>query len=269
MLRREFANARGAIARFDRGAIELRLLDIQECPAADIAVVRLVSELVRAHVQERWISYEQQRAIAVEPLHEVLLECIRTAEQTRIRERAVLDAYGIKAWMLWAGDLWKQLAEQVMPAGHEDTAVMGAIARCRQPFLAHYARHQALPDTIAVARYLWRTGGVPVARDALPCVRPRGGPTWCCSRASTVATRCRPRTRPCSMVPTTCWPAIAGGTSGALGVGAAFRGGDELPTHRVHVHEAAGRAQPLAGLRKPLRCLHARPERAGQGRDQA
>ena len=127
VLRREFANARGAIARFDRGAIELRLLDIQECPAADIAVVRLVSELVRAHVQERWISYEQQRAIAVEPLHEVLLECIRTAEQTRIRERAVLDAYGIKAWMLWAADLWKQLAEQVMPAGHEDTAVMSRL----------------------------------------------------------------------------------------------------------------------------------------------
>lgn len=127
VLRHEFANARGAIARFDRGAIELRLLDIQECPAADIAVVRLVSELVRAHVRERWISYEQQRAIAVEPLHEVLLDCIRTAEQTRIRERAVLDAYGIKAWMLWAGDLWKQLAEQVMPAGHEDTVVMARL----------------------------------------------------------------------------------------------------------------------------------------------
>lgn len=127
VLRHEFANARGAIARFDRGAIELRLLDIQECPAADIAVVRLVSELVRAHVRERWISYEQQRAIAVEPLHEVLLDCIRTAEQTRIRERALLDVYGIKAWMLWAGDLWKQLAEQVMPAGHQDTAVMARL----------------------------------------------------------------------------------------------------------------------------------------------
>ena len=127
VLRREFANARGAIARFDRGAIELRLLDIQECPAADIAVVRLVSELVRAHVQERWISYEQQKAIAVEPLHEVLLECIRTAEQTRIRERVILDAYGVSSWMMWAGDLWKQLAEQVMPAGHEDTAVMSRL----------------------------------------------------------------------------------------------------------------------------------------------
>lgn len=124
VLRHEFANARGAMARFDRGAIELRLLDIQECPAADIAVVRLVSELVRAHVQERWISYEQQKAVPVEPLHEVLLECIRTAELTRLRERVLLEAYGVSSWMQWAGDLWKQLAQQVMPVGHGDTAVM-------------------------------------------------------------------------------------------------------------------------------------------------
>ena len=124
VLRREFANARGAIARFDRGAIELRLLDIQECPAADIAVVRLISELVRAHVEERWISYEQQRAIPVDPLHEVLLECIRTAEHTRLRDRALLGAYGIEFGIVTAGDLWVRLVEEVMPPGHEDTATM-------------------------------------------------------------------------------------------------------------------------------------------------
>lgn len=129
VLRREFANARGAIARFDRGAIELRLLDIQECPAADVAVVRLVSELVRAHVQERWISYEQQQAIAVDPLHDVLLECIRWAEHTRLRDRALLGAYGIGGGILTAGDLWKQLVEQVMPEGHEDTATMQRLLR--------------------------------------------------------------------------------------------------------------------------------------------
>lgn len=127
VLRHEFANARGAMARFDRGAIELRLLDIQECPAADIAVVRLVSELVRAHVQERWMPYEQQKKVAVEPLHDVFLETIRTAERTRIRERSLLDAHGVSGSLVWAGDLWKRLAEQVMPTDHEDTAVMNTL----------------------------------------------------------------------------------------------------------------------------------------------
>jgi glutamate---cysteine ligase / carboxylate-amine ligase len=31
-----FLNSRGAIARFDRNAIEIRTIDIQECPAADL-----------------------------------------------------------------------------------------------------------------------------------------------------------------------------------------------------------------------------------------
>ena len=38
VLRDEFLNARGAIARFSRGAIEIRVIDVQECPAADLAI---------------------------------------------------------------------------------------------------------------------------------------------------------------------------------------------------------------------------------------
>lgn len=127
VLRHEFANARGAMARFDRGAIELRLLDIQECPAADIAVVRLVSELVRAHVEERWMPYEQQQRVSTDALHDVMLDTIRTAERTRICERSLLDAHGFGGSLVWAQDLWQQLAEQVMPKDHEDTTVMNRL----------------------------------------------------------------------------------------------------------------------------------------------
>ena len=38
VLRHEWVNARGAIARFDRGTVEVRLIDAQECPSADLAV---------------------------------------------------------------------------------------------------------------------------------------------------------------------------------------------------------------------------------------
>ncbi len=48
VLRHEWANARGAIARFDRGAVEIRIIDAQECPAADLAVVAAVTSVVRA-----------------------------------------------------------------------------------------------------------------------------------------------------------------------------------------------------------------------------
>ena len=47
VLRAEWVNARGAIARFGRGAIEIRVVDQQECPAADLAVVAAVVASVR------------------------------------------------------------------------------------------------------------------------------------------------------------------------------------------------------------------------------
>ncbi len=40
VLQDEFLNSRGAIARFDRGSIEIRVINIQECPAADLAVLQ-------------------------------------------------------------------------------------------------------------------------------------------------------------------------------------------------------------------------------------
>ena len=48
MLRHEWVNARGAIARFDRGAIEIRVLDVQECPRADLAIAAAVGAVLRA-----------------------------------------------------------------------------------------------------------------------------------------------------------------------------------------------------------------------------
>ncbi|MDX1628616.1 MAG: glutamate-cysteine ligase family protein, partial [Fulvivirga sp.] len=37
LLKPVWVNSRGAIARFDRGSIEIRILDLQECPKADLA----------------------------------------------------------------------------------------------------------------------------------------------------------------------------------------------------------------------------------------
>ena len=115
ILRHEFANARGAMARFDRGAIEIRVLDIQECPKADIAIAALIIELVRALVDERWMSYAEQKKVKTDPLHSVLLDTIRYADRTRIRDRPLLEAFGVDQSMVWASDLWLSLLEQVMP----------------------------------------------------------------------------------------------------------------------------------------------------------
>jgi len=115
LLRHEFANARGAMARFDRGAIEIRVLDIQECPKADIAIAALITELVRGLVDERWISSQDQRAIPTEALHAVLLDTIRSGERTQISDRAVLDAFGIGSDNASAGVIWNEILDRVLP----------------------------------------------------------------------------------------------------------------------------------------------------------
>lgn len=70
----EWTNARGAIARFDRMAIEIRLIDAQECAAADVAVAAAVAALVRGLVEERWSSAAQQRAFGGEALLGLLVD---------------------------------------------------------------------------------------------------------------------------------------------------------------------------------------------------
>lgn len=115
ILRHEFANARGAMARFDRGAIEIRVLDIQECPLADVTIAALVIETVRGLVEERWSSLEHQASLSTGSLHSVLLGTIRDAERTRIEDRPLLEALGASNRTMVAGELWSELLERVMP----------------------------------------------------------------------------------------------------------------------------------------------------------
>jgi gamma-glutamyl:cysteine ligase YbdK (ATP-grasp superfamily) len=133
ILQHEFLNSRGAIARFDRGAIEIRVLDAQECPAADVAVCAAVAGAVRALVEERWSSSRAQRAFATEPLHEILMTTIRGADQTVISDRQYLDQFGFSAARCSAAELWLHLCETACPktANPETSwaAALGVILR--------------------------------------------------------------------------------------------------------------------------------------------
>jgi len=109
-LRHEWVNSRGAIARFDRGTIEIRLPDMQECPAADLAVVHLVVAALRGLVDEAHAPLSAQREWEVEPLERILLATIREGERARIGNRHYLELFGLDADDSTAGDLWRHLA---------------------------------------------------------------------------------------------------------------------------------------------------------------
>ncbi len=85
-------NARGAIARFDRGSIEIRLCDSQEGPAADLAVLSSVAALVRALVETGDRSAFD--SLDSRELAEVLLGTIRHGENAPVRHEGYLRALG-------------------------------------------------------------------------------------------------------------------------------------------------------------------------------
>lgn len=124
VLRHEWANSRGCIPRFDRGSIEIRLLDIQECPEADMAVIAVVARAVRSLCEERWSSLRCLREVPTEPLHAVLLDTIRDAENAVIREPMLTIPLGLGAGPITAGDAWRSLAEQLLPPATRERATL-------------------------------------------------------------------------------------------------------------------------------------------------
>lgn len=64
LLNHYFLNSRGAIARFDRGAIEIRLVDIQECPNADIAIAEMEIATLKAIANGKFLTAAQSSEAA-------------------------------------------------------------------------------------------------------------------------------------------------------------------------------------------------------------
>jgi hypothetical protein len=122
-LRNEWINARGAIARFDRMAIEIRVLDIQECPQADLATTALIVAVIRALVDESWAGFDEQRGWQVQPLAALLQRVVTEGEHCRIEDPAYLALFGITSpRAMSAQDLWKHLRQQVLAASEADHA---------------------------------------------------------------------------------------------------------------------------------------------------
>jgi hypothetical protein len=109
VLQEEFLNARGAIARFCRNTIEIRLLDMQECPPADLAICSAVIAVLQRVVAETWSSLAAQQAVEIAPLERILLATIRDAEQAVIDDGAYLAHFGVSEPRLTARELWQHL----------------------------------------------------------------------------------------------------------------------------------------------------------------
>jgi len=108
-LRHEWLNARGAISRFDRSAIELRLLDMQEHPGVDVAIAAAVVTAAKLLYLERWSTLSQQQALSTAALLSILRTCTREAEQAIVDERSFLELLGITVPRCTAAEVWAHI----------------------------------------------------------------------------------------------------------------------------------------------------------------
>lgn len=109
-----FLNARGAIARFDRGSIEIRVMDVQEYPGADIAVCALVTAIAKMMVEEHWSSTTEQKRFATSQLKLILDATVKMADAATIEDRDYLHHFGMIETPIIGRDLWWRLIDQAI-----------------------------------------------------------------------------------------------------------------------------------------------------------
>ena len=143
ILRHEWVNARGAIARFDRMAIEIRVLDVQETPLMDVAYAVLIVEALKLLCAEQWLDRARMDAWPTTELGKLLRLSERQAEATGIDDKRYLAAFGFRGSSTELKGLWEHLIEVVSLRGNLDAAT-GRL-------LEHYLRFGSLATRIGRA----------------------------------------------------------------------------------------------------------------------
>lgn len=87
----EWVNARGAIARFERGTIEIRTADIQESPLADLSSAELIIETLKSIIYNDSSSIEEMNSLPTEDLYRILMDIVREGEKTVISNSRYLE----------------------------------------------------------------------------------------------------------------------------------------------------------------------------------
>jgi glutamate---cysteine ligase / carboxylate-amine ligase len=143
VLRNEWVNARGAIARFDRMAIEIRVLDVQETPVMDVAYAALIVEVLKLLCAEQWLDAAGMNRWRTEELGELLVLAAKQGEGAGIGDKRYLSALGFRGSGTELKGLWEHLIETI--------SARGSLAPDTGRLLEHYLRHGTLATRIGKA----------------------------------------------------------------------------------------------------------------------
>jgi gamma-glutamyl:cysteine ligase YbdK (ATP-grasp superfamily) len=113
-----WVNSRGAITRFDRGSIEIRIMDVQECPSADLAIVTLVNETLKEFTKGHFLSEKEQMKWEVEPLAALLDKSIKDGPKAVFDNTGYLKIFGINKSSATTKEIWQAIINQLTKTGN-------------------------------------------------------------------------------------------------------------------------------------------------------
>lgn len=164
-LQGDWLNARGVIARFDRMAIEIRVMDAQECPLSDLAMAAAAAAATKMLAEARHVPVERLQALTPARLRGLFAATVMDGSAAVVSDPEILAALGqAQHPALSLRRLWTDLLEV------EWSAAMSAEF---QPLLQAYAEGGTLAE-----RMVTLVGLTPTREELMRLVR--------CQRASLV-----------------------------------------------------------------------------------
>jgi gamma-glutamyl:cysteine ligase YbdK (ATP-grasp superfamily) len=143
VLAEEWVNARGAIARFERMAIEIRVLDVQECPAMDLAFAGLVVAALRDLCAEANADVATLQSWRTQDLTRYYDAAVADAEAADVHDGRYLAALGLRRSHARVREVWGHLADRA--------AAAGALGPAAERAVEHYLRAGTLATRIVAS----------------------------------------------------------------------------------------------------------------------
>jgi len=113
LLQYEWLNSRGAIPKFDYNAVEIRILDSQECVNADIAIAHAIHAILKSwHDKSRM---HLERPCETGRLKAIYERTIKDGMKVQIDDSEVLAQWQLPKRNMTTRDAWSLLIERVSP----------------------------------------------------------------------------------------------------------------------------------------------------------
>jgi len=136
-LQGDWLNARGVIARFDRMAIEIRVIDAQECPLADFAMAAAAATLTRCLAEERHLPLQRLQALSPARLRASFAAAVMDGSAAVISDPEILAAVGQshlpamplrQLWLAVLEESWDEDTAEAFRAPREHYREQGTLA---------------------------------------------------------------------------------------------------------------------------------------------